>query len=91
MSRSLWKGPFVDGFLIKKINKNIINNKNKFFKIWTRRSTIIPQFIGLYFGIYNGKKFIKIFITEDMVGKKFGEFALTRTFKKHSGNKKNEK
>ncbi len=80
MSRSVWKGPFVEESLIKKVEK-IKNNPNKKpIKTWSRKSTIIPDFVGFSFLIYNGKKFIPITISEDMVGHKFGEFAPTRQF-----------
>ena len=84
MSRSVWKGPFVDPSLIKKVEKlkNDVNKKP--IKTWSRKSTIIPDFIGLSFLIYNGKKFIPITVSEEMVGHKLGEFASTRTFKGHT-------
>ncbi len=81
MSRSIWKGPFIDGYLFKKIknDNNSENNLNKKpIKIWSRRSMIIPEFVGLNFHIYNGKGFIRLLVTEDMIGHKFGEFASTR-------------
>ena len=79
MSRSVWKGPFVDPSLIKKVEK-IKNQTNKTpIKTWSRKSTIIPEFVGISFLIHNGKKFIPIKISEEMVGHKLGEFALTRT------------
>ncbi len=81
MSRSIWKGPFIDGYLLKKIknDNNSENNLNKKpIKIWSRRSMIIPEFVGLNFHIYNGKGFIRLLVTEDMIGHKFGEFASTR-------------
>ncbi len=84
MARSVWKGPFVDEKLIKKVDKikNVANKKP--IKTWSRKSTIIPDFVGLSFLIYNGKKFIPITISEDMVGHKFGEFAPTRQFFGHT-------
>tara|TARA_B110000438_G_C15641782_1_gene575637 strand:- start:499 stop:858 length:360 start_codon:yes stop_codon:yes gene_type:complete len=84
MARSVWKGPFVDPSLIKKVEK-IKNQNNKTpIKTWSRKSTIIPEFIGLSFLIYNGKKFIPIKISEEMVGHKLGEFSPTRTFNGHT-------
>ena len=88
MPRSVWKGPFVDGFLLKKADKARASGRNDVIKIWTRRSTIIPQFVGLTFGVYNGKKHVPVAITEDMIGHKFGEFAPPRTFNSHGGDKK---
>jgi small subunit ribosomal protein S19 len=88
MSRSVWKGPFVDGFLLRKSEKARASGSNAIIKIWTRRSTILPQFVGLTFGVYNGQKHIPVLVTEDMVGHKFGEFAPTRTFHGHSGDKR---
>ena len=84
MARSIWKGPFVEESLIKKADK-LKNEKNrKPIKTWSRKSTIIPDFIGLSFLIYNGKKFISLTVSEDMVGHKFGEFAPTRQFFGHT-------
>ena len=84
MSRSVWKGPFVDPSLIKKV-ENLKNQSNKSpIKTWSRRSTIIPEFIGVSFLIYNGKKFIPIKISEEMVGHKLGEFSPTRQFSGHT-------
>lgn len=91
MSRSLKKGPFCDLNLIKKVKKlKLIKNK-KIIKIWSRRSTILPDFIGLTFGVHNGKRHIPVYISENMVGHKFGEFSFTRIFKGHSTGKKNIK
>ena len=84
MSRSVWKGPFVDESLMKKVDKLKNEPNKKPIKTWSRKSTIIPDFIGLSFLIYNGKKFIPITVSEDMVGHKLGEFAPTRTFKGHT-------
>ena len=84
MSRSIWKGPFVDPSLIKKVEKLKSQSKPMPIKTWSRKSTIIPEFIGVSFLIYNGKKFIPITISEDMVGHKMGEFAPTRTFFGHT-------
>ena len=84
MARSVWKGPFVDMTLIKKAEKVSESGKKEVIKTWSRRSTIIPQFVGLTFGVYNGRKFIPVSITENMVGHKFGEFSPTRVFKGHT-------
>ena len=84
MARSLKKGPFVDGYLLKKVEAIEKSGKRKAIKTWSRRSTIFPQFVGHTFSVYNGRKFIPVFITEDMVGHKLGEFAPTRTFKGHN-------
>lgn len=86
MGRSIWKGPFVDGYLLKKADKG--RGSNAVIKIWSRRSTILPQFVGLTFGVHNGHKHIPVLVTEDMVGHKFGEFAPTRTFHGHSADRK---
>lgn len=84
MARSVWKGPFVDGYLLKKAEKAQQSGRNEIIKTWSRRSTILPQFIGLTFGVHNGKNFIPVAVTEYMVGHKFGEFAPTRTFHGHT-------
>ena len=88
MSRSIKKGPFIDLKLWKKVEENLSSNKKKVIKTWSRRSTILPELIGMTFAVHNGKKFIPVFITEDMVGHKLGEFAPTRTFHSHSGDRK---
>ena len=88
MARSVWKGPFVEGSLIKKAEKARQTVRSEVIKTWLRRSTILPQFVGLTFGVYNGQKHIPVSVTEEMVGHKFGEFAPTRTFHGHSGDKK---
>ena len=88
MSRSIKKGPFIDLKLWKKVEENLSSNKKKVIKTWSRRSTILPELIGMTFAVHNGKKFIPVFITEDMVGHKLGEFAPTRTFYSHSGDRK---
>lgn len=88
MSRSVWKGPFVDGYLLKKVREVVQSGRNQIIKTWSRRSTIIPQFVGLTFAVHNGHKFIPVLVKEEMVGHKFGEFAPTRTFHSHSGDKK---
>jgi len=91
MTRSVWKGPFVDGYLFRKADKARASSRNQIVQIWSRRSTIVPQFIGVTFGVYNGKKFIPVLVTEDMVGHKFGEFAPTRTYTSHGGGDKKSK
>ena len=89
MPRSLKKGPFIDLHLIKKVEAAIAANDRRPIKTWSRRSTIVPDFIGLTFAVHNGKKFIPVYVTDNMVGHKFGEFSLTRTFNGHSaGDKK---
>lgn len=91
MARSVWKGPFVDGYLLKKAEKAAASQRNDVIKIWSRRSTILPQFVGITFGVYNGKKFIPVSVSEDMVGHKFGEFAPTRTYYGHAADKKSKR
>jgi small subunit ribosomal protein S19 len=86
--RSVEKGPFIDGYLLKKAERVRGSKRNEVIRTWSRRSTIIPQFVGLTFGVHNGKKFIPVLVTENMVGHKFGEFSPTRTFHGHSGDKK---
>jgi small subunit ribosomal protein S19 len=88
VARSVWKGPFVDGYLLKKAEKSRAAGRNDVIKTWSRRSTILPQFVGLTFGVYNGRKFIPVLVTEDMIGHKLGEFSPTRTFFGHSADKK---
>ena len=88
MSRSVWKGPFVDSFVLKKAEKARESGRNEVIKIWSRRSTILPQFVGLTFGVYNGHKFLPVLVTENMIGHKFGEFSPTRTFHGHAADKK---
>ena len=88
MGRSVWKGPFVDGYLLKKVDEAHSSGRKTVIKTWSRRSTILPQFVGLTFGVHNGKKFIPVLVSEDMVGHKLGEFSPTRTFHGHSGDKK---
>ncbi len=83
MGRSVTKGPFVDAHLMEKVTKIRETGDKKPIKTWSRRSTIIPDFVGLTFSIHNGRKFIPVYVTENMVGHKLGEFAPTRTFKKH--------
>ena len=88
MSRSIWKGPFVEITLIKKAEKVSESGRKEVIKTWSRRSTIIPQFVGLTFGVYNGHKFIPVSVTENMVGHKLGEFSPTRIFKGHTTSDK---
>ena len=88
MTRSVWKGPFVDGYLLKKADASRGSGRNEVIKTWSRRSTILPQFVGLTFGVYNGHKFLPVLVTENMIGHKFGEFAPSRTFHGHTGDKK---
>ena len=87
MSRSVWKGPFVDVHLKKKVDDMNKAGERKVIKTWSRRSTIIPDMVGHTMMVHNGKKFIPVYVTENMVGHKLGEFALTRTFKGHAGAK----
>ena len=84
MPRSVWKGPFVDGYMLKKADAARSSGRSEVIKIWSRRSTILPQFVGLTFGVHNGQKHIPVYVTEDMVGHKFGEFSPTRIFQSHS-------
>jgi small subunit ribosomal protein S19 len=88
VARSVWKGPFVDGYLLRKAEKARQSGRNDIIKTWSRRSTIMPQFVGLTFGVHNGKKFLPVLVTENMVGHKFGEFAPTRTYYGHASDKK---
>jgi small subunit ribosomal protein S19 len=91
MARSVWKGPFVDRHLLKKVDAVRTSGRKEIIKTWSRRSTILPQFVGLTFGVYNGQKHVPVSINEEMVGHKFGEFSPTRTFHGHSGDKKAKK
>ena len=75
MARSVWKGPFVDGHLIKKVQDHLKENKTRPINTWSRRSTILPQFVGITFNVYNGKKFIPVLVSEEMVGQKLGEYS----------------
>jgi small subunit ribosomal protein S19 len=86
MPRSIWKGPFVDGYLLDKAEK--IRGGRGAIKTWSRRSTIVPDFVGFTIAVHNGKQHIPVYVTENMVGHKLGEFALTRTFKAHSADRK---
>ena len=87
-NRSVWKGPFVEPKLLKKVDKAISDNKYVNIKTWSRKSTILPSFVGLTFSVHNGEKFIPVLVSEKMVGKKLGEFAPTRTFNGHGSNRK---
>ena len=87
MARSLKKGPYVSLKLYKKVLKNLKSEKKTIIKTWSRPSTILPDFVGQTFSVHNGKNFIKVFVTENMIGHKLGEFAPTRIFKGHSGSK----
>ncbi len=88
MARSVWKGPFVDGYLLKKVEKVRESGRNEVIKTWSRRSTILPQFVGLTFGVHNGQKHVPVLISEDMVGHKLGEFSPSRTYYGHGADKK---
>jgi len=88
MSRSLKKGPFIDGYMLKKVEEASASNKKVVIKTWSRRSTIFPQFIVHTFGVYVGRKHVPVYVTEDMVGHKLGEFAPTRTYKGHTDDDK---
>ena len=88
MARSIWKGPFVEGYVLKKAEKVRESGKNEVIKIWSRKSTILPQFVGLTFGVYNGKKHIPVLVSEEMIGQKFGEYSPTRTYYGHGADKK---
>ena len=88
MSRSIKKGPFVDAHLIKKVDAAVVGNDKRPIKTWSRRPTILPEFIGLTIAVHNGRQHIPVYINENMVGHKLGEFALTRTFKGHAADKK---
>jgi small subunit ribosomal protein S19 len=91
MSRSLKKGPFVDEHLAKKVDEASASGSRKVIKTWSRRSTIMPDFVGLTFAVHNGKKFIPVFVTENMVGHKLGEFSPSRTYYGHAADKKGRK
>jgi len=88
MARSVKKGPFVDTHLLKKVQEAVKTKAKKVIKTWSRRSTILPEMVGVTFAVHNGKKFLPVFVTENMVGHKLGEFAPTRTFHGHSGDRK---
>ena len=91
MARSVWKGPFVEKSLLKKVEEARSAGKNTVIKTWSRRSTILPNMIGLTFGVHNGKKFIPVLVTDQMIGHKLGEFAPTRTYHGHGADKKANK
>ena len=91
MTRSVWKGPFVDSHLLKKVKAASDSGGNSVIKTWSRRSTILPQFVGITFNVYNGKKFIPVLVSEEMVGQKLGEYAPTRTYYGHTADKKAKK
>ncbi len=88
MSRSVWKGPFVDGHLLKKVQNAMETSRKEVIKTWSRRSTILPIFVGYTFAVHNGNKFIPVAVSEEMVGRKLGEFAPTRTYYGHGADKK---
>jgi small subunit ribosomal protein S19 len=90
VARSVWKGPFVDGYLLKKADAARASGRNQAIKTWSRRSTILPQFVGLTFQVHNGNKFIPVLVSEEMVGHKLGEFAPTRTFRGHVAKEEKE-
>jgi|SRR5271157_4061727 small subunit ribosomal protein S19 len=91
MARSIKKGPFVDDHLAKKVDEMNKSGQKKVIKTWSRRSTILPEFVSLTFAVHNGNKFIPVYVTENMVGHKLGEFSPTRTFRGHSGHIKTDK
>jgi small subunit ribosomal protein S19 len=86
--RSVWKGPFFDRYLLKKAEAVLKSGRKDVVKTWSRRSTILPQFVGVTFGVYNGHKFIPVYVTENMVGQKLGEYSPTRTYYGHGADKK---
>ena len=88
MARSIKKGPYVEEGLMRKVRRAIDSNDKKVVKTWSRRSTILPEMVGMTFAVHNGKKFMPVFVTENMVGHKLGEFSPTRTFHGHSGDRK---
>jgi small subunit ribosomal protein S19 len=91
VARSVWKGPFIDDHLLKKAEKVRSSGRNEVIRSWSRRSTILPQFVGLTFGVHNGKKFVPVLVTEDMIGHKFGEFSPTRTYFGHTADKRSRR
>ena len=91
MTRSVWKGPFVDRHVLKKVEEALEGGKRTVIKTWSRRSTILPQFVGLTFGVHNGQKFVPVLVTDNMIGHKLGEFAPTRTYYGHGADKKAKK
>jgi small subunit ribosomal protein S19 len=88
MSRSVWKGPFVDAYVLTKAERSRESGRKEVIKIWSRRSTILPQFVGLTFGVHNGKKHVPVLVSEEMIGQKFGEYSPTRTYYGHTADKK---
>ena len=90
MPRSVSKGPFVDGHLLQKVKEAQASKSKKIVQTWSRRSTIIPEFVGTTFAVHNGKKFVPVFVTENMVGHKLGEFSPTRTYYGHAGDKRSK-
>ncbi len=90
MSRSLKKGPYIEGQLLRKVQVAQESRSNRVIKTWSRRSTIVPEMVGLTLAVHNGRKFIPVFISENMVGHKLGEFSPTRTFHGHSGDKRSK-
>lgn len=91
MPRSIKKGPFVDHHLLKKVEEAVATKTKKPIKTWSRRSTIMPEMLGLTIAVHNGKTHVPVYVTENMVGHKLGEFAITRTFRGHSGDRKAKK
>ncbi len=91
MTRSVWKGPFVERSLLKKVEAVRASGRKEVIKTWSRRSTILPNMVGVTFGVYNGKKFIPVLVTDQMIGHKLGEFAPTRTYHGHGADKKAKK
>ncbi len=87
MARSVWKGPFIDRSVLKKVETSRASGKKEVIKTWSRRSTILPHMVGLTFGVHNGQKFLPVLVTDNMIGHKLGEFAPTRTFRNHGGDK----
>ncbi|MCB1555922.1 MAG: 30S ribosomal protein S19 [Alphaproteobacteria bacterium] len=88
MARSVWKGPFVDRYLLKKVEDHMAGKMKGVIQTWSRRSTILPNMVGITFGVHNGKKFIPVLVTDQMIGHKLGEFAPTRTYRGHGADKK---
>lgn len=91
MPRSVWKGPFVDSYLLKKAEVVLKSGRKDIIKTWSRRSTILPEFVGVMFGVHNGHKFIPVYVTENMIGHKLGEFSPTCTYHGHAGDKKTKR
>ena len=91
MARSVWKGPFVDGYLLKKAETTRASGRKEVIRTWSRRSTILPQFVGLTFGVHNGRKFVPVLVTENMVGHKLGEFSPTRTYHGQVADKRSKR